>query len=127
MDSIKQRIDKAMEIAGFSNRKKFAGFIGISYPTVNRWIEREKIPDRGINAITDNVRISKSYLQTGEGEAELPEEKGLEDLTEEELIALLPKDQQVLIQSYRKLSDDKKKEHRDKLLIEASEAEISDE
>jgi len=127
MDSTKQRIDKAMEIAGFSNRKKFSEFIGISYPTVNRWIEREKIPDRGINAIIDSVRISKSYLKTGEGEAKLPEERSLEDLTEEELVAMLPKDQQVVIESYRKLSDNKKKEHRDKLLIDASEAEIGNE
>lgn len=127
MDSVKQRIDKAMEIAGYENRSSFSKFVKVSYPTMNKWIERNKITDKGINTITKSVRISKSYLETGEGEAELKKDKGLEDLTEEELIALLPKDQQVLIQSYRKLSDDKKKEHRDKLLIEASEAEISDE
>jgi len=69
MRSLKERLDKVQELGNFKTRKDFANSIGISYTTMNKWIERDEITANGVLKILDKYpQVSKTYLETGTGD-----------------------------------------------------------
>ena len=69
MDSVKYRLEKVKEITGFSTRKEFSKSVGVSYTTMNKWIERGEITPNGLVKITKKYpTISYTYMETGEGD-----------------------------------------------------------
>ena len=125
MDTVAERLDKAVEIGGFKSRRQMCENLQISYNTLNTWIKNNKITKSAALMLSNSIDISKDYLLTGEGDPYA--KRDLENLSEEELIALLPKDVQQLVRHYEKLPEEKKREHRQKLILEAAELEIKDE
>lgn len=77
MDTIAQRLDKAVEIGAYKSRRSMANILDIPYGTLNNWIKRDNISGDGILKITNKVKISRTYLETGEGDAELNKETGI--------------------------------------------------
>lgn len=127
MDSITERLDKAVEIGGFKSRRQMCTELKMSYNSLNTWIKNGKITKGAASQLASAINISEEYLKTGEGDPYVEPTPNLENLSEEELIAMLPKDVQQVVKSYKKLPEEKKKEQRQKLIIEASEIELEDE
>ena len=127
MDSVSERLDKAVEIGGFRSRRQMCEKLKMSYNSLNTWIKNEKITKGAASQLASAINISEEYLKTGEGEPYVEPKPNLENLSEEELIAMLPKDVQQVVKSYKKLPEEKKREQRQKLILEASEIELEDE
>ena len=77
MVDVGKRLDKAAEIGGFRSRRQMAGELDIPYSTMNKWVDRDKIPANGIMKITSKIKISRTYLETGTGDPLLGEDTGL--------------------------------------------------
>lgn len=72
MDSVEKRIEKAIELSGCKTRKLFSELIGVTPDALKKWENRETgITPAGIMKITDKISISRTYLETGTGDAEL--------------------------------------------------------
>lgn len=75
MDSVKERFEKACQIAGIANKKgmmkEFAGLVKIPYGSLYNLLSRDKITSDAILKITDVVPISRTYLETGTGLADI--------------------------------------------------------
>ena len=70
MDDVGARLDKAAKLGGFKSRRKMAKALGISYNTMNNWITRGKITEKGAVQIASKIPIPLTYLLTGESSAE---------------------------------------------------------
>ncbi|WP_456403508.1 LexA family transcriptional regulator [Hydrogenimonas sp.] len=70
MDNVAKRLDEACRLGGFSNRREMAEALGISYNTLNDWIRRGVLTEKGAIKIASKIPISQTYLLTGEGDPE---------------------------------------------------------
>ncbi len=71
MDDVGTRLDKAAKLGGYKSRRKMAEALGIPYSTLNKWVNKNAISEKGAVQISSKIPISQTYLLTGEGEAEV--------------------------------------------------------
>ena len=73
MDNVAKRLDEACRLGGFSNRREMAEALGISYNTLNDWIRRGVLTEKGAIKIASKIPISQTYLLTGMGPVNKPD------------------------------------------------------
>jgi len=77
MKTVGERLDKAAKIGGYRSRRQMARELDIPYSTMNKWVDRNSLPASAILKITNSIPISRTYLETGTGDAELVKETGI--------------------------------------------------
>lgn len=85
MDSVAIRLKKACDIGGFSSREELSKKSGVPINTINDWAKNKKDKDGnivpgnisrgGAKKIASVIQISKTYLETGEGDPYLNSSK----------------------------------------------------
>ena len=69
--------------------KELCEAIGIKYPTLDTWKNRDKIPDKRLEEIAKKLGVTKEWLLHGEGDIFTSDEKG-EDSIEAEVVSVRP-------------------------------------
>jgi len=75
MENTKKILKRIAYQLGLSTNKQLANYLGISYETLNTWIQRDNIPFRIITKIAQDELFSYDWLLTGKGEKFLNDEK----------------------------------------------------